>query len=161
MQNSEPAAIVAGITSQERREHQDRRRHTLRTLLYCGWRRRGRRTQIRRLGDNYYLDWYDPRLVYISFGILILSCCDAMLTLTLIGRGAHEANAFMASLLAINERVFVIGKVVITSAGVLFLLMHAHFRILRITTGKQVLKIVLSIYGLLIVYELLLLWRFG
>lgn len=161
MPSESKTACLQLPVSEERRARHDRRQHNLNTLLYCGWQQRGRRRTARRLGDNYYLDWYDSRLVLASIGILLLSCLDALLTLTLISKGAYEANLIMAHLLNISERVFVISKVVMTSASVLFLLMHAHFRILRVTTGKQVLHIILSVYGVLIVYELLLLWRYG
>ncbi|MEE9422934.1 MAG: DUF5658 family protein [Gammaproteobacteria bacterium] len=161
MPNRQKIAYLDLPVSEERRNQQDRRQHNLSTLLYCGWQRRGRRKTPRRVGENYYIDWYDPRLVITSIGILLLSCMDAMLTLTLLNKGAYEANVFMAHLLDINDRTFVIVKMAITSGSVLFLLMHAHFSILRLTTGKQVLQIMLSVYGLLIAYELMLLWRFG
>jgi hypothetical protein len=44
-----------------------------------------------------------------------------------------------------------------TAAGVLFLLMHAHFRVLRVTSGKGMLQFLAVLYGLLILWELLLL----
>ena len=161
MSSEQKAAYPNVPASEERRDQNDRRQHSLTTLLYCGLQRRGRRKNMRRFGDSYYVDWYDPRLVFTSIGILLLSSLDAVLTLTLLGKGANEANYFMAQLLNISDRVFVFCKVAITSCSVLFLLMHAHFRILRVTTGKQVLHIILSVYGVLIIYELLLLWRFG
>ena len=161
MPGESKAAYLDLPVSEERRAHSDRRRHNLSTLLYCGWRRRGRRKAPRRLGENYYLDWYDPRLVVTSIGILLLSCLDALLTLHLLNKGAYEANLVMAHLLDISVQAFVIGKVAMTSVSVLFLLMHAHFRILSVTTGKQILHIILSAYGVLIIYELMLLWRFG
>ncbi len=161
MQNHNKTASMASPQSVERRGRHDRRQHSLRTLAYCGLQKRGRRKQIRRSGENYYIDWYDPRLVTLSIAILLLSSLDAALTLTLLDRGAYEANLFMAKMLEINERVFVFSKVLITSLGVLFLLMHAHFRILRVATGKHALQVLLIVYALLISYEVFLLWRFG
>jgi len=80
-----------------------------------------------------------------------------MLTLTLLDKGAYEANHLMAHLLSIGDKPFLVTKIAMTAAGVLFLLMHAHFRILRVTNGKRVLQLLAGIYGLLIAWELLLL----
>jgi len=141
----------------ERRRGPDRRRHTWRTLTYCGLHGRGRRHQVRRHDSNYYLDRYDQRLVFTGLLVLLLSCVDAMLTLTLLDKGAYEANHLMAHLLSMGDKPFVVTKIVITAAGVLFLLMHAHFRVLRVTSGKRMLQFLAGLYGLLIVWELLLL----
>ncbi len=148
---------IAVLGTEERRDEKDRRRHNWRTVTYCGLRGRGRRRHARREGNNYYLDWYAPGLVLTGVGVLVLSCLDALLTLTLLNRGAYEANQFMAHLLSIGISTFVATKIAITSVGILFLLMHSHFRILKVTNGKQVLKVLLSVYGALIVYEFVLL----
>jgi hypothetical protein len=141
----------------ERRRGPDRRRHTWRTLTYCGLQGRGRRHQVRRHDSNYYLDRYDQRLVFTGLLVLLLSCVDAMLTLTLLDKGAYEANHLMAHLLSIGDKPFVVTKIAMTAAGVLFLLMHAHFRVLRVTSGKGMLQFLAVLYGLLILWELLLL----
>ena len=141
---------------QERRDQKDRRRHGWRTLTYCGLQGRGRRRHARREDSDYYLDWYEPGLVLTGLGIILLSCVDALLTLTLLEHGAYEANQFMARLLEINVTTFVATKIAITCIGTLFLLMHLHFRILKILNGKRVLKLVLSAYSALVVYQLIL-----
>ncbi len=148
---------TAAPVNEERRDEKDRRRHSWRTVTYCGLHGRGRRRHARRKGHNYYLDWYPPGLVLTGLGVLALSCLDALLTLTLLDRGAYEANQFMAQLMEISITTFVATKIAITCAGILFLLMHSHFRLLTITSGKQVLRILLSLYGALIVYEIVLL----
>jgi hypothetical protein len=150
------AAHAAQSDGAERRHGDDRRRHNWRTLTYCGLQGRGRRRHARRKGHSYYLDWYDPKLVFTGVGVLFLSCIDAMFTLKLITRGAYEANYFMAVLIEISDVVFVVTKVAVTALGVLFLLMHANFHILRITSGGRVLQLLLPVYGLLIGYELVL-----
>ncbi|TCK19272.1 hypothetical protein DFR30_2582 [Thiogranum longum] len=150
-------ALNSQSRAEERRDQLDRRRHSWRTVTYCGLHGRGRRRHARREGHNYYLDWYDPRLVMTGLGIVLLSCLDALLTLTLLNRGAYEANQFMAQLMEIGIGTFVATKIAITCIGILFLLMHSHFRILKVTSGKQVLKLLLSVYGVLILYEAVLL----
>ena len=63
----------------------------------------------------------------------------------------------MARLLEIGNQPFVITKIAVTAGCVLFLLMHAHFRILRFTDGKKrVAGRRESLYGVLIAWELLL-----
>ncbi len=141
----------------ERRTAQDRRHHSWRTLTYCGLQGRGRRHQARRDGHSYYLDWYKPSLVFTGLAVLLLSCLDALLTLTLLNRGAYEANLFMAHLLETSDVVFVVTKVTVTTIGIVFLLMHSHFRLLNITSGKHVLQFLVPAYGLLIIYEVFLL----
>lgn len=145
----------------ERREDKDRRRHSWGTLTYCGLRGRGRRHQVRRSDHSYYLDRYEPRLVMTGLLVLLLSCLDALFTLSLLSNGAYEANHLMAALLELGTHPFVITKVAITAFGVLFLLMHSHFRIFRVTSGKRMLEVIAGIYGLLIVWELLLMRMIG
>lgn len=151
------AVMDSEAHNEERRGQKDRRRHSWRTLTYCGLQGRGRRRHARREGHDYYLDWYEPGLVLTGLGVILLSCLDALLTLTLLEHGAYEANQFMARLLEISISTFVATKIAITCIGILFLLMHSHFQILKITTGKQVLKLALSVYSALILYELVLL----
>lgn len=143
--------------SKERRLGPDRRRHNWRTVTYCGLHGRGRRRHARRHDHSYYLDYYDPRIVMTGLLVLFLSCVDAMFTLTLLGMGAYEANYFMAELLKMGDAVFVITKVAITAVGITFLMMHAHFRILRVTSGRRMLQFLAGVYGLLIGWELYLL----
>jgi hypothetical protein len=144
----------------ERRAQEDRRLHSLRTLTYC-FAQPGRRRTARRAGDNYYLDWYDPRLVFAGVGIMLLSTADASLTLMLMSHGANEVNALMAQMMEISIPLFAVVKMAITGAGVLFLLTHAHFHILKLTTGRQAIYAVLGIYTMLISYELFLLARYA
>lgn len=147
---------AAGNAAADRRDVQDRRRHSWRTVTFCGLHGRGRRRQARRQHQSYYLDHYDSRLVFTGLLVLLLSCVDALLTLTLLDRGAYETNYLMARLLEIGNQPFVVTKIAITATGVLFLLMHAHFRILRLTSGKSMLQFLACVYGLLIAWEIVL-----
>ena len=150
------AAEVAATAIAERREMHCRRHHSWRTLTYCGFQGRGRRRNARRNEYNYYLDWYDPRLVFTGIAVLVMSCLDAMLTLTLLDKGAYEANYFMAQLMEISDELFIAVKLAVTAFCIIFLLMHSHFRVLRITS-KRLLQAAAMLYGLLIGYELILL----
>lgn len=146
-----------GTLATERRAGPDRRRHSWRTLTYCGLHGRGRRRNVRRQGHNYYLDWYDPALVFTGLAVLLMSAMDALFTLSLIDKGAYEANYFMAQLMETGVHMFVWSKVAITAASVMFLLMHANFQVLGITSGKRLLQFMVPLYALLLGYELVLL----
>lgn len=152
-----PTSNEAATAAVERRETQDRRRHNWRTLTYCGIHARGRRRDARRSGQNYYLDWYDPKLVFTGIAVLLMSCLDALFTLTLLSKGANEANYFMARLLETGDGLFVAVKLAVTAFAILFLMMHSHFHVLRITSGKHLLQLAVVVYGVLIGYELILL----
>ena len=141
----------------ERRAMLDRRLYSWRTLTYCGFEGRGRRRHSRRNDFNCYLDWYDPRLVFTGIAVLMMSCLDALFTLMLLDRGAYEANYFMARLMETSDELFVAVKLAFTAFGIVLLLMHAHFQVWRITSGKRLLQFVVTVYGLLIGYELILL----
>ena len=156
-QQKSPAVDVAASAIVERREKLDRRHHSWRTVTYCGLQGRGRRCHARRHENNYYLDWYDPKLVFTGIAVLFMSCLDALFTLTLLSRGATEANYFMARLMETSDGLFVAVKLAITAFGILFLLMHSHFRVLRIVSGKHLLQSLVAVYALLIGYELILL----
>lgn len=152
-----PASEVTAADTAERRDLYDRRRHNWRTLTYCGFQGRGRRRNTRRCHSNYYLDRYGPGLVFTGILVLVLSSLDALFTLVLLDNGAYEANYFMALLIEAGDEWFVAVKLTITAFGTIFLLMHAHFHVWRIITVKRLLQFVVTLYVLVIGYQLVLL----
>ena len=156
-QEHSSATEVTSTAIAERRALNDRRLHSWRTLTYCGFEGRGRRRHARRNDYSCYLDWYDPKLVLTGLAVLVMSCLDALFTLTLLDRGAYEANYFMARLMESSNELFVAVKLAFTAFGIILLLMHAHFQIWRTISGKGLLQIVVTMYGLLLGYELILL----
>ena len=141
----------------ERRERHDRRRHSWRTITYCVFEGRGRRRCVRRNDHDYYLDWYDPKLVLTGIAVMVMSYLDALFSLMLLERGAEEANFFMARLMQTSDELFIAIKLAVTALAIIFLLMHAHFRVLHIFSGKHLLLAAVILYGMLIGYELILL----
>jgi hypothetical protein len=136
----------------------DRRRFSLRTLV-CSLTK-GRRRTLRRGSDRYfggYVDRYESRLLFSAVGILLLSFTDAALTLTLLRLGAVELNTFMAVLIETDVRVFIAGKTFITLASLLLLVVHYRFRVFRHLRVSYIIYFFLSVYTLLIAYELTLL----
>jgi len=141
----------------ERRLRHDRRRGTLRSLLVGGFnpRRRG----PRRSYDTAVTatDWHDARWLAVVLLILVLSVADALLTLTLLDRGALEANPVMEVLLRSGGRSFAIVKMGLTALGVVVLTVLGRVRAFGRLPVNFVLYLVLAAYALLVCYELWLL----
>jgi hypothetical protein len=132
----------------------DRRRQTVRALVYGSLR--PRRLGPRRANDASIaaVDWHDARWLAVSLTILLFSCADAMLTLMLVERGAYEANPFMAPLVEGSALSFAIVKVALTGTGVIVLTMLARLR----AFGR--FRIGAMLYATLIGYAALLLYVF-
>src|SRR5215831_17057433 len=106
----------------------DRRKRVLWSLIYGSFhpRRRG----ARRAGENTLtsVDWHHPQWLAIATLILVLSCCDAFLTLMLMAHGAYEMNPFMAPLVKGSAVVFAFVKIGLTAVGVVLLTLLARGR---------------------------------
>ena len=147
-----PAAVAPLDT--ERRHRQDRRRRTLHSLLYGGFRPR-RRNQ-RRIGGATSirdLDWHDPQWLAVAMLIVLLSCLDAGLTLALIENGAYEVNPLMAPLVGDSALAFTAVKIGLTAGGVVLLTLLVRVRAFGRIPVSLLLYMVLGGYGTLIVYE--------
>jgi hypothetical protein len=143
----------------ERRSGIDRRSMTLRSFLQGGLtpRRRGGR----RAGEHHLpVDWHEPYLLFLALTILLLSVADAFLTITLIMRGATEANPLLAFVLDEHPDLFAIVKMVLTGAGVLVLVAVARARLFRVMRVGLVLQGIFVGYVALITYEWWLLHKF-
>jgi hypothetical protein len=137
----------------ERRAVSDRRRLSLRTFVQSGLtpRRRGGR----RDGEHEHLiDWHEPDLLFLALAILLLSVTDAFFTLTLMTRGAEEANPLLAYDLQRYPGVFAALKMVLTGGGVLVLVAMARARVFRIVRVRTDLQCFLSGYVVLVGYEM-------
>ena len=92
--------------------------------------------------------------------ILLLSVADAFLTITLIMRGAQEANPLLAFILRDHPEFFAVLKMGLTGSGVLVLVAVARARLFRIMRVGLVLQGVFVAYVALIAYEWWLLRAF-
>jgi hypothetical protein len=143
----------------ERRQGPDRRQSTFRSLFYGNFspRRRGQRRGLSvSIAD---VDWHHPQWLAVALLILIASCADALLTLTLMSHGAIEANPVMAALLDGGGVGFATVKIGLTAIGTTFLILLARAKAFRWLPVSVVLYAVLAGYGALIAYELWLLDR--
>jgi len=139
--------------TQEHPRGPERRKAVLRALV-CGSfnpRRRGpRREGERGVGG---VDWYHPQWLAIAILIVLLSCADALLTLTLVQRGALEINPLMAPLVGGSALAFAVVKIGLTAAGVVLLTLLVSIRAFGRVPVGLLLYTVLAGYGALVVYE--------
>lgn len=134
----------------------DRRRNTWRTFVGAFVHRR--RVVRRREGDGetaHYVDVHEPYLFYVAVGALLLCVADAFFTMTLINfYGSYELNPVMDYFIRSDIKIFFFVKFGLTSAGIMFLVMHKNFRLFNRISGYQILHTSLLVYGLLVAYEL-------
>jgi hypothetical protein len=89
----------------------------------------GRRQRIRREEDRdrvFFFDRYNPKLFAAIAAILMLSVFDALLTLILISKGSSELNPVMAYFLSHGLMTFIVVKYLLTSMGVVILLIFKN-----------------------------------
>ena len=140
----------------ERRREANRRKSALRAFVYGNFRPR-RRVNRRAADEHHFLfDWHEPRILYLSLCILLLSCTDALFTLNLLHAGASEANAVMASMLERGMDVFLVSKIGITSFSLVILVVAARRKFLGPFSVEHVLQAFCLAYILVIYYEIYL-----
>lgn len=105
-------------------------------------------------------DWYQPQWLATAIVILLLSTADALLTLTLVSRGASEINPLMKPLVHGSGHGFALWKLGLTAFGVVVLTLLARMRILGGIAVGSILYVVLCGYLVLVGYEIWLLRGF-
>jgi hypothetical protein len=122
----------------------------------------GRRERFRRdedMGKAFIFDRYNQKLFLAITAILILSILDAVLTLVVIQRGATELNPVMAYFLDHGTSTFIVAKYVLTSIGVLILLIFKNVFLTKIKIYTHSLfPCVILIFTAVIVWELFLIF---
>lgn len=140
----------------ERRNRLDRRDGALRAFLYGNFR--PRRRQYRRTTDDhlFLVDWYEPRVLYLTLGVLLLSCTDALFTLNLLPLGATEGNLIMASMLDQGMTGFLASKISLTAISLVLLVAVVRRKFYRSLSVEHLLKLCFAGYLVLICYEIYL-----
>ena len=120
----------------------------------------GKRETIRRHEDTkriFYVDHYSSGLFFIIVSILFLSVIDALLTLSLLNKGAYETNPVMAFFLKFGPYTFFISKYLLTIVPVICLLMlrNTVVRVIKIS-ARSVLYVIVVFYLAVVVWELFL-----
>jgi hypothetical protein len=148
---------ISSNDDERRSRGPDRRRRTLRALFYGNFNPRRRGSRREHEAGFAAVDWHHPQWLGVALLILLLSCADAFLTLTLMNSGAYEANPFMAPLVGGSALRFTLVKLGLTSSGVVMLTILARTRLFRRVPISFVLYGVLAAYALLVAYEFQLL----
>jgi hypothetical protein len=147
------------VPGDERRLGEERRRSTLRAVLHGSFHPRRRNPRRGSEANFAAVDWHHPQWLGVAILILLLSCADAFLTLTLIDQGAYEVNPLMAPLVAGSPLAFTLVKVGLTGGGVVILTLLARLRAFRRIPIGVLLYALLAAYAVLVVYEARLLER--
>jgi ABC-type amino acid transport system permease subunit len=155
--NNSSRAERAPVEPSDRRRPADRRQHTLRALIYGSFN--PRRLGSRREGEQSFaaVDWHHPQWLAVAMLTLLMCVADALLTITLLQRGAYEANPLMEPLVDGSPLVFATIKFGLTATGLVVLILLARVRLFRNVPVAFVLYAVLAAYAVLIGYELWLL----
>jgi hypothetical protein len=151
------AEAIATATPSERRRPPDRRSRTWRALVHGSFN--PRRYGPRRDGEQSLsaVDWHHPQWLAVAILTLIMCVADALLTITLLQRGAYEANPFMEPLVHGSPLAFACIKFGLTAGGLVVLILLAGARVFRNVPVAAILYGVLIAYAALIGYELWLL----
>ncbi|MDB6089949.1 MAG: hypothetical protein JWN85_2733 [Gammaproteobacteria bacterium] len=102
-------------------------------------------------------DWHHPQWLAVAMLIVLFSCADAFLTLTLIDHGAYEVNPLMAPLVGGSALAFAMVKIGLTAGGVVLLTLLARMKAFGRIPVSLLLYTVLAGYGVLVLYEFRLL----
>ena len=145
---------------EEKRRGIDRRTNNKSRLKYL--LANGRRMSSRREDDSgraIIFDRYHQNLFLAITTILVLSILDAVLTLVVIQRGATELNPVMAYFLEYGTLTFIVAKYVLTSIGVLILLIFKNVFLTKIKIYTHTLfPCVILVFLAVIAWELFLIF---
>lgn len=143
-----------GLPAETARQYLDRRRFTWWTIAYSVLE--GRRLGPRRAADmeDYSVDVYDRRLLFVAAATMFLSAMDAFLTLISLDRGAVEINFLMAALISDGTFSFVGWKLVLTAVGLMLLMILNHIRVFGFK-GRSLVHAFFAAYVTLVCHQLL------
>jgi hypothetical protein len=146
-------------TRPERRSGEDRRKRNrsfLKDLILIGKRRSIRRAADRR--KIVALDQYSPSLLFGILSVLSLSLLDALLTLILVSRGAHELNPIMAYYLSHGTLAFLLVKYGLTALAVILIVLLNEALAARYRLGNGiVLHLFAACFGSVVIWQFYLL----
>ena len=136
----------------------ERRSHSAWSFAYGSFRPRRRVGRRDHDHDRIFLDWHEPRVLYLALSIVLMCCADALFTLNLMAIGAEEVNALMDNLIAHDVERFLAIKIGVTGGSVILLGVAARRRFLGIIPVYRVLQLFCAGYVVLLLWEL---WLFA
>lgn len=120
----------------------------------------GHRLRHRRDGEHqqpYYVDRFPSTTFLLILLLLSLTVLDGILTLILVEADCHEINPAMRYLLDRGPSSFLIGKYILTSAGLPILLIFKNFRLFGTRFRVEYLiPVFVGMYLVLIAHQVLL-----
>lgn len=146
-------------TAAGQRRQADRRRWP--TSPWDALRLWGRRTRVRRREERrgaFFVDQFDAPTLAFTVAVLVLSLVDGVLTILLLDLNSEEANPLMRLLLQRGKCEFLLGKYVLTAAGLPFLVVFKNWPLFGswFRVG-YLLPILAAMYLILLAYQLHLL----
>jgi len=142
----------------ERRSGRDRRESHIpfyKMLFF-----KGKRREIRRADDRNsitVLDQYKPPMLVPILIVLCFSLLDAVLTLTLLERGAVELNPVMRYYIGHGPVIFITFKYGLTALALFIVVVLSEIITKRYRIGSLILPLCGVVFGAVIVWELYLL----
>jgi hypothetical protein len=141
--------------TEARRNRADRRLRP--TAPLDGLRWGGRRSRPRRADERqggYFVDRFDALTLAMIVSLLALTIADGVLTIELLDTNSEEINPLMAHLLLRGLNVFVLGKYILTAAGLPFLVAYKNYPMFgtRVRAGF-VLPVFVGLYIVLVFYQ--------
>jgi hypothetical protein len=150
-------------TTNDRRAASDRRATP--TSVWGAFPPAGRRLANRRAREHrqpYFVDRFSLAMFITVLLLVGASIVDAVLTIQLIEAGAREINPLMARLLDHGIEPFLLGKYVLTVAGLPLLLIFQNYYLFgtRLRVG-YLLPMAVALYAVLIAYQLVLMHKYN
>jgi hypothetical protein len=118
--------MASGSGEGQRQESDRRVRPTsaLDSLRFGGRRVRPRRASERQ--GTYFIDRFDATTLALIVTLLALTILDGILTIELLDTNSEEFNPFMAQLLVFGHGAFLVGKYVLTAAGLPLIVVYKN-----------------------------------
>ena len=118
----------------------------------------GRRAAVRRATDSQrvYVDHLGTGLSTILLLIFVFHILDALFTLAHVARGGSELNPLMDFFLRIGPTAFIVAKLGMAGAGLVFLALHARWPLVR-----QGIATLFILYAAVVCYHFVLIWKAG
>ena len=119
-----------------------------------------------RRGDGklgaYFVDRFDALTLSMVVALLALTIIDGVLTIELIGLNSEEINPVMVHLLERGHTTFLVGKYILTAAGLPFIVLYKHYPMFgsRFRVG-YLLPVFIGLYLVLLCYQCTLLGAGG
>lgn len=102
----------------------------------------------------YFVDRHSMRTMALILALLLLPIADGVITLHLIPIGCGEMNPLMAELLQWGVVPFLVGKYILTAAGLPVLLVFKDSRLFGSRFHvSSVISVLVGLYVLLLIYQ--------